>query len=344
MNETPASSPVSSNPNRALARVRQPLVVALIFGFALISIALFVAHQDARRRAAHLESALADAVKQEAELRQQWIRNSEALDQLKAERADFEQLVGELQRGRDETVLIEVERLVSAAASELQLSGNVAVAINALQSADARLARLQRAPFLALRKSVARDIERLRALPAIDVTGISLRLDEVALGIDAWPMLADPTASLAARSSAPKAAAPTSATSTEADTWSKVRRWLGEEFGDLVRIREVPTPESLLLSTTQQQLVRHQLRLRLLDARQALLARNERLFRSDLQEARTLAQRYFDTKAAAPANALTLLDKLTASAVTLDIPNAALSETLAATQSALTAARGAPRS
>ena len=76
-------------------------------------------------------------------------------------------------------------------------------------------------------------------------------------------------------------------------TWDSVQRELGE-YRDLIRIRVVEAPDAMLLGQQQQALVRQQLRLRLLNARQSLLARNDRLYRADLAEAQALVNRYFD--------------------------------------------------
>src|SRR6266850_185740 len=96
------------------------------------------------------------------------------LDQVKAQRAALDQLYLELARGRDEATLLDVERLITLAAQDLRFTGHVAGALNALQAADARLARMDRPQYLGLRRALARDIEKLRAVPVVDVTGIAL--------------------------------------------------------------------------------------------------------------------------------------------------------------------------
>jgi uroporphyrin-3 C-methyltransferase/uroporphyrinogen III methyltransferase/synthase len=341
-----AGAAVASASARAGIRVRPwqaailvATLLVLVLAAANLASRLRDVQQSSSQQAVELRDALAAAHKDGAEVRKKVEALDEELERIKAQRADLEQLVMEINRGRDEALLIEVDRMVNAAASELQLSGNVAAAVVALQAADTRLARADRAPLVALRRSIARDLERLRALPTIDVTGIALRLDQIAVGIDTWPMLADPSVALARKDEpgktqpvAGKGAAPAAATAAKADAgwWSRLRRWMGEEFGDLVRIRDVQTPESLLLSGTQQQLVRHQLRLRLFDARQALIARNDRVYRADLQESRVMLLRYFDLKASGPAAALAQIDKLSGAVLSVEIPNAGLTESLAA--------------
>jgi hypothetical protein len=53
---------------------------------------------------------------------------------------------------------------------------DVQAAVLALQAADARLASSSRPQFISLRKSLVRDLDRLRALPMVDMSGINLRL------------------------------------------------------------------------------------------------------------------------------------------------------------------------
>jgi uroporphyrinogen III methyltransferase/synthase len=284
--------------------------------------------QQLERFESETAAALAESARSAADARNRIARLEEELDRVKESRAALDQLYLELTRGRDDAALIEVERLVTLAEQELRVTGNVASALAALQSADARLARLERPQLVNLRRAIGRDIERLRAVPAVDLTGLALKLDQIAQGVDAWPLLAEATAR-PARTAQTRADAEKKGGETAADGFSaRLRAWLAREFGDLVRIREVDTPEALLLTAAQQQLVRHQLRLRLLDARLALLARNDRLFRADLAEAQTLLARYFDTKHPAAAGAALQLRQIAQATLNVELP--ALNDSLGA--------------
>jgi uncharacterized protein HemX len=265
------------------------------------------------------------------------------LDSVKSQRAALDQLYLELARGRDEATLLDVERLITLAAQDLRFTGHVPGALSALQAADARLARMDRPQYLGLRRALSRDIERLRGVPVVDVTGIALKLDQVAAQVDALPLLGEPTAKPARAAPPPPApVAPVNApvSAKPVTLWERVRAWLAEEFGDLVRIREVETPEALLLTGAQQQLVRSQFRLRLIDARQALLARNERVFRADLTEAQSLLTRYFDVKSASGGAVLLQLRQLGQSALSVEVPG--LEESLAAIRTTRPAAPPTP--
>jgi len=205
------------------------------------------------------------------------------------QREALEQLYADLSRGRDEAVLVEVERLVAMAGQELAISGNVGTALAALQTADARLARTDSPRFVPLRRVIARDIEKLKAAPTVDVTGIALKLDQLATGAESWPLLSDPRTQSAVVG--PPVESDTLGPSPGMPWWERwverLRMELGE-YRDLVRLRQVEAPESLLLAPQQQQLIRLQFKLRLLNARQAVLARNDRLYRADLVEAQAL--------------------------------------------------------
>lgn len=265
--------------------------------------------RDSAPAVTQARQAALEAQRQTAELKQ-------TFDELQANRSAIDQFAADLGRMRDEAALLEADRLITLAATELQVVGHVPTALAALVSADARLAQTERPQTVALRRALARDIERLRAVPVVDFTGLALKLDQLIQGVDTWPMLADPAPR---KSAAPAKAAPKQP-AAPADTWEQVRGWITREFGDLIRIREVEAPASVLLSGAQQQLVRERLKLRLLTARQALLARNERLFRSDLAESQAAMTRYFDTRVAATAAALAQLRQIAQAPLTVELP------------------------
>ena len=100
----------------------------------------------------------------------------------------LEDLYQDLARNRDEWALAEVEQGVLLAAQQLQLAGNVQAAVLALQAADARLASSSRPQFISLRKILVRDLDRLRALPMVDMSGLNLRLESIINAIDSLPL------------------------------------------------------------------------------------------------------------------------------------------------------------
>ena len=231
----------------------------------------------------------------------------------------LEALYQELARGRDEWALAEIEQMLTVASQQLQFTGNVQAALLALRTAEARLARTDRPQFVPLRRVLNRDIERLKAAPGLDVTGMALRLDQLIESVDALPLQFD-----ARTQPAPKPARPAGAESA----WARVLADAWSEMKQLVRIRIVDQPDVALLSPAQSYFLRQNLQLRLLDARQALLARDPARFRADLGAARTWITRYYDTHAKPTSAALANLNRLAASSINVELPT--ISDSLAA--------------
>src|SRR6185369_14680145 len=113
------------------------------------------------------------------------------LTESQSQQLALEALYQELSRNRDEWQLAEIEQVLAIARQQLQLSGNVRAALLALQLAESRLARADRPQFLPVRRALARDIERLRAVPGLDLSGISLKLDSLVAAVDSLPLAFD---------------------------------------------------------------------------------------------------------------------------------------------------------
>lgn len=256
----------------------------------------------------------------------------------------LEQLYQELSRNRDDWALAEIEQVLSTASQQLQLAGNVQGALIALQYAESRLSRSDKPQFIVIRRAVAKDMERLKALPTVDLTGIALRLDSAISQIDNMPLLADekpievatpPKTSRRARKSTaaktPAVKENTVSVSGSGSEWlatleNKWNSWSNEmwtELRQLIRVRDVDTPEALLLSPTQEYYVRENLKLRLLNARLALLSHNESAFRSDLIAAQDAIARYFDTRARQTQTTQALLRQVQGSNLSIEMPTLA---------------------
>jgi uncharacterized protein HemX len=206
------------------------------------------------------------------------------------QRVALEAMYQELARNRDDWVLAEIEQIVVAASQQLQLAGNVAAALTALEAADKRLAASDRPYLIPLRRVLTRDIDRLRRLPAVDVPGLTLRLDTLVAAIDTLPLAADRR---------PPATPPRPDAKPAAGFWKRLGSEAWSDVRDLLRIRSVTGPEAPLLPPEQAYFVRENLRLKLLSARLALLARDELAFRNDLKAASRWIDQQFDTGAAA---------------------------------------------
>ena len=235
------------------------------------------------------------------------------------QRAALESLYQDLSGSRDETVLAEVEQMLLIAGQQLQLSANVKAALIAMQQADDRLKRMDRAALNGLRKAISRDIDKLRTLPDVDVPGINFRLDNLIAEVDTLPLVQD-----IAHVPQEKSVVMTRP-AREEGAWRRLMREIWEDMKRLVRIENMQKRELPLLSPTQTFFLRENLKLRLLSARLGLLSRDQKSFRHDLQSAQEWIVRYFDAKSISGARAVTTLQKLRESSINIEMPDVSAS-------------------
>ena len=227
----------------------------------------------------------------------------------------LESLYQELSRNRDEWAFADIEQSLLIASQQLQLAGNVKAALIALQNADMRLQRMERPQLTALRKALARDIERLKALPHVDTVGISVRLDHVISAVDTLP--------LAMEVRPPQGAATEAPGETPASAWGRFWREAWTEVKQLVRVQHMDRAEVPLLAPSQSFFLRENLKLRLLGARLALLSRDQTSYKDDLKASREWIIKYYDTREKSVSNALGTLRNLHESDISIDVPDIA---------------------
>jgi len=225
----------------------------------------------------------------------------------------LEALYQDLSRNRDEWQLAEIEQVLAIASQQLQLAGNVRAALLALQLAEARLARNDRPQFAPVKRALARDIERLKAAPAIDLPAMTARLDSVVAAVDALPLAFEQ------RGERP-AAAKDEAAAPERGLGSRLAAEMWSGLRELVVVRRMDAPEPPLLPPVQAYFARENLRLRLLNARLSLLTRDESGYREDLRASQAWIRRYFDPRARQTVDALAQLKGLASTSITFEMP------------------------
>ncbi len=234
----------------------------------------------------------------------------------------LEALYQELSRNRDEWAYAEIEQSLFIASQQLQLAGNVKGALIALQAADARLQRMDRPQLTALRKAINRDIERLKAAPHVDTVAISVRLDSVIVQVDRMPL---------AMETRPQQEQPAAAAKEgEGNLWTRFWRDAWAEMKQLVRVQQMDRPDVPVLAPAQAYFLRENLKLRLIGARLALLARDSASYKADLKAARDWLNRYYDTGNNNVAHALAVLRGLHDAEVSIETPD--ISATLEASR------------
>ena len=240
------------------------------------------------------------------------------LAEVALQRTQVEDLVKNLSQSRDENLLADIESSLRVATQQASLTGSADPLVAALQSADERLARARQPRLDNIRRAVAKDLDRVKGTRVADLVTLGIRLDEAIRLIDDVPLLNQPEATMA-RPTSPQSAGRSAAKSqvraarsgasspVPADaadpTWAdQVWGWLGtsaravwDETRGLVRLTRVDRPEAMLISPDLGFFLRENLKLRLLNARVALLSRQTHTAVADLQATQQAITRYFDT-------------------------------------------------
>ena len=227
------------------------------------------------------------------------------------QRTQLEDLIQSLSRSRDENVLVDIEAAIRVALQQNAITGCAEPLVATLKQSDERLARYNQPRLEGVRRAIARDLARVKATSVADIASLGIKLDEAIRIVDDLPLLAVADSrsgrdtvrpeSAAKTRGAGGAAAPASAASASAGwggqliaNWNAFGEKVWSEAKSLVRVTRIDHPEAMLLAPEQSFFVRENLKLRLLNARLALLSRQFDTAQSDLQAAVTTLDRYFD--------------------------------------------------
>ena len=278
---------------------------------------LGAASTQARASLAQSQAALKDAQSRIGELEARVADTQE-------QRVALEEMYRELSRSADDRVLSEVEQMLVLASQQLQLAGNVRGALAALQAADLRLARADKLAATPLRRAITQDMERLKAVPQVDTVGIAVKLDGLIAQSETLPLLV--------AESPPVRVASRARYADEQGAFARAARDFWEEMKGLVRIRDLESNDAPLLTPAQTYFLRENLKLRLLSARVALLARDEASFREDLKATQGWIAKFFDARAKPTVAALATLKQISESPVAITVPD--INASLAAVRTA----------
>jgi uroporphyrin-III C-methyltransferase len=358
--ENAAPPPTTLSPDERFGATRRLWVVAVVLLALLGAAALAVAwrtqqrvqelQQELVRRQQDSQVQATEArtiAKQAQESAREALTKAGLLEGRVAEvalqRGQLEDLIQSLSRSRDENLLVDIEAAIRVAQQQSAITGSAEPLVATLRQADERLARYSQPRLEGVRRAIARDLDRVKAVGVADISALNIRLDEAVRLIDDLPLLvvAEPRKPVGARESAPKAAPASSAPAASglAGWWASlqehVRNWSDiawNEVRSLIRVTRIDHPEAMLLAPEQAFFVRENLKLRLLNARLAVLSRQFDTAQSDLQTARVSLERYFDRSSRKVTVALELIKQVTAQARQVSLPRP--DDTLAALSTA----------
>lgn len=198
----------------------------------------------------------------------------------------------ELLRNRADWLVDETEATLNMAAQQLLLSGNVPVAVTVLENIESRLSRFEQADLLPIKQAVSSDLAALKNQPYLDISGTALRLDRLENAVAGMPLVLESTLQPGQVEAAPQE-------DPNASWWQRTWNKTLHGLGNLVEVRKLNNGDAMLLAPEQAYFVRENLRLRLLDARIALMQHNGEVFLSDLNNAEATVKQYFDNQSPA---------------------------------------------
>jgi uroporphyrin-III C-methyltransferase len=254
------------------------------------------------------------------------------------QRSQLEELIQSLSRSRDENVLADVESSIRVALQQTAITGSAEPLVIALKQAEERLARQNQPRLEGVRRAIVQDLDRVRAAAAVDISTLAIRLDEAVRLVDELPLLSLPerravprqgarAVSAAAPAASSPAAEPVLPAEPAASWLSFVRTnsvalstrvW--DEVRGLIRITPIDQPEAMLIAPEQAFFLRENLKLRLLNARLALLSRQFDTAQSDLRDAQSALERYFDRSSRRVLNATDLVRQVSVQARQVSVP------------------------
>ena len=222
--------------------------------------------------------------------------------------------------------IAEVEYLLRLANQRLLMTADVTGAKSLLTSADTILLELDDYTLYPVREALAEDLAVLRAVPDFDQEGLYLRLKALSSQVYELPLLQDDIHQRTMASKEVPAEDSEPATDTPTDGWQDIalnmlqKTW--NSFASLFRFTpDRKQPINAMLSPEENVLIRQNLRLLLEQSKLALLAREQTVYSSSLQQARDWVQAYFPLSGE-PSRAMTReIDALSKLNVSPVLPN-----------------------
>jgi uroporphyrin-3 C-methyltransferase len=244
------------------------------------------------------------------------------LSEVALQRSQLEELMQSLSRSRDENLVVDIESSVRLAQQQAQLTGSVEPLLAALKTAEQRVARAAQPRLTPVQRAIARDVARIKATAVSDTPALLVKMDELVRLADDLPLANAVAKPVVGGSIKPRR------DDSVASWWQRSLQTVTDELRGLVRVSRIEQPEAALLSPEQSFFVRENFKLKLLNARLGLLARQLDSARADLASASLSLGKYFDASSRKTQTAAALLQQMQGQMKALELPR--VDETLAA--------------
>jgi uroporphyrin-3 C-methyltransferase len=238
------------------------------------------------------------------------------LAELAQQRTQLDDLMQSLSRSRDENLVVDMESALRIAQQQALMTGSTEPLLAALKSAHKRVQRTAQPRLLPVSRALEKDLERLNNLPVFDLPGLMVKLDEGVALVDGL-VFANEALSSASKT---RQSAETTGSPSSLSWWMTGLTRMGDEFKGLLRVSRIDAPEAALLSPEQAFFVRENLKLKLLNARLGLLARQKDAVRADLSASAILVRRYAEPQSRRTTQLMQLLEQTSEQVRTAEVP------------------------
>lgn len=235
------------------------------------------------------------------------------VNEVALQRSQLEELIQSMSRSRDENMVVDIESAVRLAQQQSVLTGSVEPMLAALRSASQRVSRAAQPRLNALQRAIERDIDGIRAAKVADIPAQLVKLDELVRMVDGLAIANAPVPVLALPGERPKAQG-------EPAWWQRLMQGAMHEARGLIRVSRIDNPEAALLAPEQAFFLRENLKLKLLNARLGLIARQSESVQADLSASAQALAKYFDGSSRKTQLAISALQQAQSQLKTLELP------------------------
>ncbi len=222
----------------------------------------------------------------------------------------LDKIPGVAEQAREAWLLAEAEYFLRIANAQLNLAGNVDIALRALELADAKIKDLGDPGLTRVRAKISDERTALKAVPRPDAEGIVLELGSLAQSLHALPLTR----------TAPEQFSADLDKGTETG-WRRAWRVIVDAFSSIISVRRSDENITPLMSATDEAMLIRSLEMELQIARLAVIRNEGNLYRNSLQSVAERLAQYFDGHSPQVQAAQATVNKLAAAKLPDELPD-----------------------
>jgi len=300
------------------------VLIAIVFSIAALVISglSYFLTGELNRKTAILEDTIGQLESADAAIRTMETGNiefSRKLEELAREQGSFVSSLDSLYQERTnddlDWAMAEIEQLLIIATHRLALEADIETALAAMQAADNRLRDIGDPRLLAVRRQLGSDINALRAVNAVDITGMAIHLADFVNRAADLPLRQVRTID------ADPETGDNPETGDESPGWKRFLHSVWQELKGLVIISTDTADASFALLPEQQYYLTQNLGLQLQAARLNVLRRDTTNFRDSINISKNWLETYFDLSDSGVTNILDSLSRMSAIELNPEMPD-----------------------